>query len=73
MFALTDHGPEMPGAPHRWHFANSYVIPRFLHGVAFLRGVEANILNDDGDIDLEPMILDRLDWVIGSLGNWKFA
>lgn len=67
LFCVTDHAPTMPGAPHFWHFANQRVLPRFLHGVGILRGVEANLINVDGEIDLAPRITDQLDWVIGSL------
>ncbi|MGF1759374.1 phosphatase [Photobacterium sagamiensis] len=66
LFCVTDHAPTMPGAPHFWHFANQRVLPRFLHGVGILRGVEANLVNIDGDIDLDQRITEQLDWVIGS-------
>ncbi|AWK84284.1 TPA: phosphatase [Photobacterium damselae] len=66
MFCTTDHAPSMPGAPHFWFFANQRILPRFLHNVAIIRGVEANILNQEGDIDLDQRIIDSLDWVIGS-------
>jgi putative hydrolase len=66
MFCVTDHAPTMPGAPHFWHFANQRVIPRLLHGVAVLRGVEANILNIEGEIDLDERITNQLDWVMAS-------
>ncbi|MCG7586021.1 PHP domain-containing protein, partial [Photobacterium sp. OFAV2-7] len=67
LFCVTDHAPSMPGAPHFWHFANQRVLPRFLHGVGILRGIEANVLNQDGEIDIDPRISSQLDWVIGSL------
>lgn len=50
---ITDHGPKMPGAPGKWFFKNLVNIPRKLKGVYIIRGVEANILNDSGDIDLD--------------------
>ncbi|MCL6271713.1 phosphatase [Sansalvadorimonas sp. 2012CJ34-2] len=66
MFAMTDHAPAMPGSPHEWFFVNMKVIPRFIEGVAVLRGAEANILNEAGDIDLNDMHLRSMEWVIGS-------
>lgn len=66
LLCVTDHAPTMPGAPHFWHFANQRVLPRFLHGVGILRGVEANILNTDGEVDIEPRIADSLDWILAS-------
>lgn len=67
MFCNTDHASLMPGAPHFWYFANQRVLPRFLEGVAVLRGVEANIINTAGEVDLDNTVLAKLDWVIASL------
>jgi len=66
LFAMTDHAPRMPGAPHYWHFGNLKVVPRVMNGVGILRGVEANVLNEEGEIDLPGDVLDKLDIVIGS-------
>ncbi|MBR9786520.1 MAG: phosphatase [Vibrionaceae bacterium] len=66
LLCTTDHAPEMPGAPHYWHFNNQRILPRFLHDVGILRGVEANTLNKEGDLDLPPSSYQHLDWVIAS-------
>ena len=66
LLCTTDHAPEMPGAPHYWHFNNQRILPRFLHDVGILRGVEANTLNVKGEIDLPPSTDQHLDWVIAS-------
>ena len=65
-FAMTDHGPAMPGGPHYYHFANMRMIPRLIDGVRVLRGVEANIINDQGQLDLkdEDMKWGELDFAI---------
>ncbi len=65
-FAMTDHGPAMPGGPHYYHFANMRMIPRVIDGVRVLRGVEANIINDQGQLDLkdEDMKWGELDFAI---------
>ncbi|WP_330582878.1 phosphatase [Peptoclostridium sp.] len=67
LFALTDHGPEMPGAPHLYHIKNQRVIPRIIDGVIVLRGVEANIMDYDGELDMRDSDLKELDIVIASL------
>ena len=67
LFALTDHGPSMPGGPHLYHLANQLAIPRIMDGVEILRGVEANIMDYDGEIDIPNYILKRLDIVLASL------
>lgn len=63
MIALTDHGPSMPGGPHRYHFGNLAILPLFIEGVEVLRGIEANIVSEDGDLDLDTRYLEKLDWV----------
>lgn len=50
-FALTDHGPAMPGAPHHYHFSNMRMIPQELSGIRIFRGIEANVINEKGDLD----------------------
>lgn len=67
MFALTDHGPNMPGASHIYHIANQKEIPCEVDGVEILKGVEANIISMDGAIDIPDRILKKLDIVIASL------
>ena len=59
--AITDHGPAMPGGPHRYHFSNMRVLPRTMEGVKILRGVELNILNEAGEVDLPAEYLALLD------------
>ncbi|MFH4665156.1 phosphatase [Vibrio cidicii] len=73
MFCSTDHAESMPGAPHYWFFSNQRVLPRFIHDVAILRGVEANILNTEGEIDIPLSVDPNLDWVIASFHEPVFA
>ena len=50
-FALTDHGPTL-GTP-RAHFSVMLRrVPPVIDGVRMFKGVEASVLNGDGDIDL---------------------
>lgn len=67
MIAITDHGVAMEDAPHLWHFGNIRTLPREIYGVKILRGVEANIIDMEGSIDMPEEYLKRLDWVIASL------
>ncbi len=66
-FVLTDHGPGMPGGAHPYHFGNLRILPTVIEGVRFYRGVEANILDLQGRIDLEPYWAGRLDFVLAGL------
>ncbi len=71
-FAVTDHGPAMPGGPHRYHFGNLRVLPREICGVEILRGVELNIINENGDVDLPPEYLNLLDLAWAGLHSLCF-
>lgn len=52
IIAITDHSHMMPGGAHPFHFWNLKNIPRIINGVIVLTGVEANILNPNGDLDI---------------------
>lgn len=67
LIAFTDHGPQMPGASHIFHIANQRVIPDNIDGVRILKGVEANIIDFDGGLDIPLRYLSKLDLVIASL------
>lgn len=67
MVAITDHGPLMPGGSHIFYIANQRVIPNKIHGVEILKGVEANIIDYDGNLDIPERIIKALDFVIASL------
>ncbi len=64
--AVTDHAPAMSDAPARVHFVNLRVLPKELAGIRLLKGVELNILDGEGNVDLKPDLLSKLDWVIAS-------
>lgn len=67
MIALTDHGPAMPGGPHAYHFSNQFVIPEELFGVRVLKGIEANVMDRNGSLDLDEYRLSKLDIVLAGL------
>jgi putative hydrolase len=62
--AITDHGSSMPGAPHYYHFANLRMVPDKLRGIRIYRGIEANVIDADGTIDLPPEKFTKLDIVM---------
>ena len=67
LIAMTDHGPAMPGGPSLFHIGNMRVIPEYIKGVRVLKGVEANIMDFDGGLDIPEKYLKKLDIVIASL------
>lgn len=66
-FAVTDHGPAIPGSGNIYHFWNLKVLPRCWHGVWVLRSAEVNILDPDGRLDLPDRVLEKLDVVHAGL------
>lgn len=67
LIGLTDHGPDMPGASNIFHIGNQRVIPDVIDGIKVLKGVEANIINAEGHIDIPDSYMAFLDIVIASL------
>lgn len=64
---ITDHGPKMPGGPHLYHLANQVVIPDRIDGVEILKGVEANIMSQEGELDIPENYAEGLDIVLAGL------
>ena len=65
--AITDHCGDMPGSPVPWYFENLKVIPKEIDGIGILKGIESNVLNSSGEIDLPTDLTVPLDWVIASI------
>lgn len=63
MVAITDHGPGLPGGAHPYHFWNLRIMPYELNGVRILKGVEANIVDSTGGLDLAEDYLEPLELV----------
>lgn len=66
VLGISDHAPSMPGSTHRYFFQNLIVLPDEVDGVILLKGVEANIIDFDGNIDMTDKELDHLDYAIAS-------
>ena len=50
--AITEHAPKMPGTCGLYYFQNLKVVPRKLGNLRLLFGVELNILDENGTVDL---------------------
>ena len=64
---LSEHGPAMPGGPHIFFFSNYKCIPRQYGDLRLLCGMEANIMDYEGTLDVDEWILKRMDYVIASM------
>ena len=67
LMGSTDHAPKMPGTCHEFYFINFKVIPRKIYGVNILMGVELNIMDYTGRVDLRKGLLEKMDYSIASL------
>ena len=65
--SLTEHAPKLPWTTGVFYFQNLYVVPRERDGIRLFLGVELNILNELGEVDLEEELCSKLDIVIASI------
>lgn len=65
--AITDHYGTMTGCPKREYFESILTYPMYMNGVRVLKGVEANIITPNGDLDCDNTLLSKLEWVIASI------
>ncbi len=67
LLGVTEHAPRIPGACHPFYFLNFKVIPRQIQGIRLMMGCELNIIDHEGNIDLEPRYQKSLDLGIASI------
>lgn len=65
IIANTMHGPCLQDSPHWWAIANQRTLPDHVDGVRVLKSVEANVVNIDGELDINNKIIEICDIVIG--------
>ena len=65
--AITEHAPMMPGTCHEYYFSNLKVVPRTMCGIDLLLGVELNVLDERGTVDIQERLIGEMDLVIASL------
>lgn len=64
---LSEHAPAMPGGTRPVFFSNYKCIPREHGSLRLFCGVEANIMDYEGSLDLEQSLLEKMDYVIASM------
>lgn len=67
VIGISEHGPDMEGAPHSGYFEMLYRLPKAYGKLKVLYGCEANILDCAGKLDLDDSILAGLDYIIAGL------
>ena len=67
LLAVTEHAPRMIGSSQLIYFQNLKVIDRQAYEVELMMGVELNILDEKGTVDLPEATLKQMDLAIASL------
>ena len=67
LVGITDHGPATMGAGTPSYFRSLTMAPHDRCGIRLLYGVELNILDHKGNVDLDDEILSHLDYAIASM------
>ena len=67
LLAITEHAPRLWGSCQTIYFQNLRVVDRRAYEVELLMGVELNILDERGTVDLELRALKQMDIAIASL------
>lgn len=67
VIGFSEHGPKnVETIVTDIYFRHLRRIPKVVNGIRILKGVEANIINEKGDIDLDDKIIQCLDYVMGN-------
>lgn len=67
LLGITDHGPGTLAAGTSSYFRSLSYSPKKRFEIELLFGVELNILDVDGHVDLSDKLLDKLDYAIASM------
>lgn len=66
-FVVTDHGPAVPAAPPDFNISTLEFLPDIIEGVRVYHGVEANIINYEGGIDIREKYFCQTDFAIAGM------
>lgn len=72
LLGISDHGPKTTGAGNSSYFRNLMLAERRRFGITLLYGAELNILNENGDVDLEDSLISSLDYALISMHHPVF-
>lgn len=67
LLGITDHGPATLAAGTPSYFRSLTFSPKKRFNVELLYGIELNILNREGLVDLEEPLLEKMDYAIASM------
>lgn len=72
LLGITDHGPGTLAAGTPSYFRSLTFSPKKRFGLELLYGIELNILDKEGHVDLEEELLSKLDYAIISMHSQNY-
>lgn len=69
-YGFSDHAPALPGTITEIYFTNFKVVPKVVEDMQIFCGVEANIIDYDGNIDCTDLICKKVQYIIASLHTY---
>ncbi len=66
-YGHSEHAESMPGSVSNLYFTNFRVIPKEVEGMRIVGGIEVNIVDIHGNLDVEEWILKGVDYAIASI------
>ncbi len=64
ILGISEHGPATKASAGSSYFMNLRLAERRRFGVSLLYGIELNLLNENGDVDLDDALLQTLDYAL---------
>ena len=71
--AMTNHGPDLGDGAVWFHFQSARHLPKYVKGVRLITGAEVDIMDEEGNLDIEDRLLKNLELVIASFHTPCFA
>src|SRR5574344_157237 len=69
LYGITEHSMTMPGTCHEFYFNNLKNASRDYDNIELCLGVELNIMDYDGNVDMNEDLLKTMDVAIASIHN----
>jgi putative hydrolase len=70
---MSDHGPSVQASPPDFNIGTYEYLPDYIEGVRVYRGIEANIIDFEGKLDIRETYIKRLEFVIAGLHDVVIA
>ena len=73
LLGITEHYSGVPGSCNPIYFRNLHVVPRQMYGIELLLGAEINILDGEGNLDMDENCMRMLDIRIAGIHSLCYS